>query len=196
MDETKQDRGYKILPFGEPRSIRELVINDQKNRTSGRVRIFRQGQTQNGIQPIKDKYIKTFLSIYYSNKLDWSLIIVQSIKPKGNIILHFLLHNEIDLTLITKTWLPKGDDDPEWVNSSTLNMGEYRIQVINRPDRREGLALIAKAKLKTKLLDSGPNRYLEFGVWEVKFKNALTTVSGISPTALSTQSSNQLHVHR
>ena len=59
-------------------------------------------------------------------------------------------------------------------------MGEYRIQVINRPERRGGgLALIAKAILKTTLLDSGQTRSFEYGVWEVKCKNAVTMVTGI-----------------
>ena len=74
----------------------------------------------------------------------------------------------------------KCDDDQIWVNTSTLNMGEYRIQVINRPDRREGdLVLISKATLKTKLLDSGQIRSFEYVVWEVKCKNAVTTVTQI-----------------
>ena len=66
------------------------------------------------------------------------------------------------------------------MNSSTLNTGEYRIQVINRPDRRGGgLALITNATLKTKLLDSGQTRAFEYGVWEVKCKNTVTMVTGI-----------------
>ena len=39
LDETKQDRRCKILPFGVPRSIRELGINkllQEKNRISGK----------------------------------------------------------------------------------------------------------------------------------------------------------------
>ena len=59
-------------------------------------------------------------------------------------------------------------------------MGEYRIQVINRPDRRGGdLALIAKATLNTKLLGSGQTRSFEYRVWEIKCKNAVTIVTGI-----------------
>ena len=86
----------------------------------------------------------------------------QSIKPKENIILDFLLSNGIDLTLTRETQLSNSDNDLLWVKLSTLNMGEYRTQVINRPDRRGGgLALIAKATLKTKLLDSGQTRSFE-----------------------------------
>ena len=50
-----------------------------------------------------------------------------------------------------ETWLSKSDIQI-WMNTSTLNTGEYRIQVIIRPEQRVGgLALIAKATLKTKL---------------------------------------------
>ena len=59
----------------------------------------------------------------------------------------------------------KSDADQVWMNSSTINMGVYKIQVINRPDRRGGdLPLIAKATLKTKLLDIGQTRSFEYGV--------------------------------
>ena len=52
--------------------------------------------------------------------------------------------------------------------------------VINRPDRRGwSLGLLAKATLKTKLLDSGQTRSFEYGVWEVKCKNTVTMVTGI-----------------
>ena len=124
--------------------------------------------------------LKAFTSIYHSNELNLSLINVQSIKPKENIILDFLLGYKVDLTVTTDTWLSKRDDDQAWVNSSTPHMGEYRILVINRPDRRgNGLALIAKVTLKTKLLGSGQARSFEYEVWEVKCKNAVTMVTGI-----------------
>ena len=62
-------------------------------------------------------------------------------------------------------------------------MGKYRIQVINRPDRGGGgLAFISKATLKTKLLDTGQTRSFEYGVWEIKCKNAVTMVTGIYHT--------------
>ena len=50
---------------------------------------------------IKISTLKPFTSVYHSNKLNSSLINVQSIKPKENIKLDFLLSNEIDLTLST-----------------------------------------------------------------------------------------------
>ena len=99
--------------------------------------------------PIKIITLITFASVYHSNKLNMGVINVQSIKPKEKIILDSLLSKEISLTLTTETWLSKSDDDQVWMNWSTLNTGEYRIQVMNRPDRTGGgLALIAKPILK------------------------------------------------
>ena len=57
---------------------------------------------------------------------------------------------------------------------------EYRMQVINRPDKRGGgLVLLAKATLKTKLFDSGQTRSFEYGVWGVKCKNDVISVTRI-----------------
>ena len=183
MDEIKQDRRYKILPFGVPTRIRGLGINKllpKKKRISGKDRISGKNRLTMESDLIKISSLKTFTSIFHSYKLNLSLINVQSIKPKENIILYFLLSNEIDLTLATETWLSNSDDDQVWVNSSTKNMGEYRIQVINRPDRRGGvLALIAKATIKTKLLDRGQTRSFAYGVSEIKCKNAVTIVTGM-----------------
>ena len=47
--------------------------------------------------------LKTFAYVSHSNKPNLSLINFQSIKHKENIILDFLLSNEIDLTLSTET---------------------------------------------------------------------------------------------
>ena len=58
---------------------------------------------------IKITTLKTFTSVYQSNKLSMSLINVQLIKPKENIIFDFLLSNEIDLTITTGTWSSKSD---------------------------------------------------------------------------------------
>ena len=150
------------MPFGVSSSIRELGVNKllpKNNRLSGNDRL----KMESNLMLIKIMYLKFFAPVYHSNKLNLSLINVQSIKPKENIILDFLLSNEIDLTLTTETYLLKSDDNQAWVNSSTLNTGEYRIQVIKRPDRREGgLAQIDKAIVKTKLLNSGQTRSFEY----------------------------------
>ena len=149
MDEIKQGSTYKIMPFVVPISIRELGINKlppRKNRISGKDRLTSESNL------VKISILNTFASIYHSNKLILSLVNVQSIKPQENIILDFLLRNEIDSTLTTEAWLSKGDDAQAWVNLSTLNMGEYRITVINRTDRTGGgITLKTKDSLKTKL---------------------------------------------
>ena len=119
MDKTKQDRRYKILPFGVPRRIRELGINKlllKKNRISGEDRISGKERLVLESNLIRISALKTIASVYHSNKLNLSLINVQSIKPKENIILDFLQSNEIDLTLTTETWL-----------SNTLVMLKIRI---------------------------------------------------------------------
>ena len=81
-------------------SIREFRINKlppTKNRISGKDRVTMESNL------IKISTLKTFTSIYHSSKLNLNPIIVQSIKPKENIVLDFLLINEIDLMLATET---------------------------------------------------------------------------------------------
>ena len=99
MDETKQDMRYNILHFGVSRGIRELGIYKllQKVKISGKDKLTMESNL------IKISPLKTFTPIYHSNKLDLSLINVQSIKPKENRIPDFLLSNEIDLTLTIET---------------------------------------------------------------------------------------------
>ena len=85
------------MSFAVPRRIGVMnkKATAKKNRISGMDRLKMESNL------IEISTLKTFASINHSNKLNLSVINVQSIKPKENVILYFLLSNEIDLTLIT-----------------------------------------------------------------------------------------------
>ena len=77
---------YKIFPFGVPRSVRELGINKLLPKKKG---ISDKGRLTKESNLINLSILKTFASVYHSNKLNLSQINIQSIKPKESIILIF-----------------------------------------------------------------------------------------------------------
>ena len=55
----------------------------------------------------------------------------------------------IDVLIATKTWLKDNKEDDQCTKSSELNINGYKIQTINRINKREGgVSLITKDEAK------------------------------------------------
>ena len=86
----------------------------------------------------------------------------------------------MDLMLITETLLRDTDEDRAWCETSALNRGNFRLQNINRPNKRGGgIALVAKRDLNAKLIQSDQLSAMEYGIWTLRVGNTDMTIIGI-----------------
>ena len=56
----------------------------------------------------------------------------RSLKNKEHIIIEELKDKNVDIVLITETWLQNMDEDSAWLNQSELTQGNFSITMYNR----------------------------------------------------------------
>ena len=68
---------------------------------------------------------------------------VQSVKNKDLILHQHMCDNEIDLCVLTETWLSSKQNDKTWQSCTPLNNDPFRISISNRTGQSGGgLALV------------------------------------------------------
>ena len=65
----------------------------------------------------------------------------RSVKNKDHFIAQQLHETDVDIALITKTWLKDTDTDKAWLNQSELRQSNYDILLQNRPGPKKVVAL-------------------------------------------------------
>ena len=70
----------------------------------------------------------------------------RSVKNKGHLIVQQLHETDVDLAVITETWLKDTDTDKAWLIQSECRQSNYNILLQNRPGPRKGggIALMYK----------------------------------------------------
>ena len=79
---------------------------------------------------------------------------VQSIKNKDTFLAQEISTNNIDLTLLTETWLNDIPQDTAWLHQSDLIQSGYAISMHNRLSRGGRIALIYKDSMKVKKIEA------------------------------------------
>ena len=121
---TKQDTRYKILNFGTIRRVCKLGINNKKYRLILRKPLIpQQGPNFSNLIHIKPQSIRSTSS---TKSVKIATGNVQSLKNKEQPPLHQLIEQDIDIMIVTETWLTK--DDTVWLDSCDFNKNTYRIQ--------------------------------------------------------------------
>ena len=105
----------------------------------------------------------------------------RSVKNKDQFLLQELIDNNIDIGLITETWLKDTQEDEAWINQSALQQNSYNTWLHNRPNdqRGGGLALIHKKHIPIKELKKGNTPTIEYGVWKATARNKAIHLVGI-----------------
>ena len=78
------------------------------------------------------------------------MINAQSVRNKDTLLTQEIITHNIDVTLITETWLNDTPQDIAWLHQSNLLQAGYAISTHNRPTRGGGLALLYKDNMKIK----------------------------------------------
>ena len=115
---AEEDTRYKILSFGTIRRVRELGINRKKYRLkASKPPIIQQGCNTNNLIHIKPQQANSQSPPIKPIKITTGN--VQSLKNKEQPLLHQLIDKDIDIMIITETWLMK--DDTIWLEACDLN---------------------------------------------------------------------------
>ena len=105
----------------------------------------------------------------------------RSVKNKDQLLFQELTDNNIDIGLITETWLKDTQEDEAWVNQSALQQNSYNTWLHNRPSDHcgGGLALIHKNHIPIKELRKGNTPTIQYGVWKATILNNTIHLVGI-----------------
>ena len=79
----------------------------------------------------------------------WSII-----KNKETFLAQEIKTNNLDLTLITETWLNDTPQDTAWLHQSDLIQSGYTISMHNRPSRGGRIALLYKDDMKVMQIEA------------------------------------------
>ena len=99
---------------------------------------------------------------------------IQSLKPKTNMILHYILQHKLDICFITETWISK-NEDLQYIKANLMTQG-FNILSCERKNRKGGgLAHTYSERFKKKSLVSQDYESFESLTiqWNIKSKTNL-----------------------
>ena len=102
--------------------------------------------------------IKTEQSILQLDKfITLATANTRSVKEKDQDLHQYLTENNIDICIVTETWLSDADADKLWLQTTDLN-NNYKFVPAHRSNGRgEGIGIIYKSQLQMETKCSGPN---------------------------------------
>ena len=90
---------------------------------------------------------------------------VRSVRNNDHLIVQELHDSNVDMSVITETWLKDTEADNSWLNQSELKQCNYDILMQNRlgPKKGEGIPLIYKHEYNnTKLIKKDTTMTIEY----------------------------------
>ena len=173
---TKHHNRYKTLNFGTIRRVHELLLNKKKQKLTSRILgMPQQGSNFNNF--IHSKPL-TPRGTFFNNSIKIATGNVQSLKKKEQTLLHEQIELDIDIMLVTETWLT--EDDTVWLDSCDFNKDTYRIQPAHhQTSKGGGLALIHRSTSEVMLVAIGQIRSFEHATWSLTISRKTITVTGI-----------------
>ena len=138
---TEHNRKLRILPMDACVKIRALRINKRKTcRSKNKKPRSKDAEPRpvnySNLTQVKitnDRRVRKF-----TKHLNIVLINSQSIKNNDELIAEYLISNNIDACILTETWLINRDNDEIWLECNEIRQNGYKINNINRKDRKGG----------------------------------------------------------
>ena len=95
---------------------------------------------------------------------------------------------ELDILVLTETWLTNKEMDNNWCEMTDLNRGRRSLYTYNRSNGRgDGLGLTCKSHFKVTVLKKGHKPSFEYCTWGLTVKNKCLTITGIYHPPYSTR---------
>ena len=135
------DSRYKQLDRSACITIRKLRLNRRGKRGGRRLKSHTHslGLISDGVNSANLTRIKmetTHSMIDSKFKLTMSLLNAQSIKNKELILHGQLIHHDVDICVLTETWLSDSDLDRTWLQCTVLNKAPYWMFTSNRTGKK------------------------------------------------------------
>ena len=141
-----------------------------------------QGVHRNLLIPL-ERHPKTVWNPSLSNLM---LTNIQSLKPKIDVILHYILEHKVDICFTTETWISK-NEDLQYIKAN-LKMQGYHILSCERENRKGGgMACIYNENLKMKAQKSQKYESFELLTVQASIKSKTNTFSLIYRPPSSTK---------
>ena len=82
--------------------------------------------------------------------------------------------NNLDLTMITETWINVTQEDKAWLHQSELIKSGYAISTYNRPSRGGGIALPYKDHMEVNKIEAQHLHTIKYAIWQQVSKTKLS----------------------
>ena len=176
---TKHDQWYKILPFGAITRIRDLKINNRLSHKNARPRIRHTPAGINYRNLIQVELNKNN-GIIHDTQLRMGTINIRSIKKNDQVLLREIIHSNLDIIIVTESWLRDTEVDQNWVQGCNFNRSPFQCHHADRRGRTGGgLMLICKSMMDVKEIQSQNTRSFEHASWSVSINNKSLTITSI-----------------
>ena len=104
----------------------------------------------------------------------------RSVKSKIDLLNEMVINYNIDILVITETWLTDKETDQAWLNSSFLNQHNFRSHHICRKDRKGGgILLLSRTNFKCKQVKKSKHPTFEGATWNIQIGNVSLMITGI-----------------
>ena len=105
----------------------------------------------------------------YQQDITIGTLNVRSLKLKSESIIREFGHCNLDILILTETWLNNTDNEKAWIDQSGLNSKSLQFHHIHRKDGWEGgIALLCKPTYNVKLYKDLTTRSFEGAYWSIK----------------------------
>ena len=176
---TKHDQRYKILPFGAITRIRDLKINNRLSHKNAQPRIRHIPAGINYRNLIQVELNKNN-GIIHDTQLRIGTINIRSIKKNDQVLLREIIHSNLDIIIVTESWLKDTEVDWNWVQGCDFNRSPFQCHHADRRGKTGGgLMLICKSMIDVKEIQSQNTRSFEHASWSVSINNKSLTITGI-----------------
>ena len=116
-----------------------------------------------------------------------ALINAQSLSNKELLLYDYIREDNVDICIVTETWIQNREEDKAWCDISALNNDNLMLHNINRETwRGEGLALISKSYLTISNLKIDKPNSFEAAKWRVSLLGKSITVIALYRPPYST----------
>ena len=134
-NKVNDNKYLQTLLLGAIHTIRRLRINKRRIRTSHRAM-----PTDCMSNVSNQQYVKTTdnHNKEEGNNMRIAKPNARSVKNKDHLIVQQLHETDVDLAVITETWLKDTDTDKAWLNQSELRQSNYDILLQNRLGPKKG----------------------------------------------------------
>lgn len=111
-----------------------------------------------------------FQSTSQDQYLQCGLLNAGSIFKRDSIAYDYMIDNQMDILLITETWI-NNDEHMAKIRCSELNTREFRMDTSNREKRGGGVGIVYDSNIKVRKLKHDVLRTFQYAMWEVIKQN-------------------------